>query len=131
MIFKDKSEHEVLPVWLDPLEASRILTTAQVNPGESSPHLASLKILEALGITLESIYFNEVTHFTQYAEVLAVQNEKRVRVKVRASEAMSLALKAGCTFFTNKDVVEKSRTLNFQMTLGDSPLAPKNPGAFH
>jgi bifunctional DNase/RNase len=131
MIFKNKQETEVLPVWLDSYEANVLLTSSQIDPRESSPHKASLKVLESLGVVLESIYFNEVTNSTQYAEVSAIQDKKNVKVRVRAAEAMSLALKAGCSFFTNKDVVEKSRTLNFQMVLHENAVNPKDIGALH
>src|SRR5258708_1746869 len=129
MIFKDKQQTEVLPVWLNNYESNILLSSTQVALGDSTPHKASLKIFETFGITLESIYFNEVTNSIQYAEVTAAQGTKKVKSRVLASEAMSLALNAGCIFLTNKDVIEKSRVLNFQMAPHEGPI--KDIGALH
>lgn len=134
MIFKDKQQSEVLPVWLNNYESNILLSSAQSSVGESTPHKASLKIFESFGITLESIYFNEVTNSIQYAEVTAAQGNKKVKSRVLASEAMSLALNAGCVFLTNKEVIEASRVLNFQMVLHEGQVgagAANDPGILH
>ena len=113
MIFKDKKEVEVLPIWLGSNEANILVQGAQLNPREGSVHAATLKIFEALGIVLQSVYFNEISNNTQYAEILAVQGGQKLRVRLRAQDALPLALQMGCTFQTNQEIVEKSRTLNF------------------
>ena len=118
MIFKDKSEREVLPVWLDPLEANLLLAEANTSHvRQTSTHRASLKIFDALKISLKSIYFDEVNNSAQYATLFITQNDKDVTVRVRAAEALSLVVKAGCSFFTNKEVVEKSRALTLEHLL--------------
>lgn len=118
MIFKDKSEREVLPVWLDPMEANLLLAEANTSHARhNSAHRASLKVFDALKVSLNSIYFDEVANSTQYATLSISQNDKQVGVRVRASEAMSLAVNAGCTFYTNKEVVEKSRALTLEHLL--------------
>jgi bifunctional DNase/RNase len=117
MIFKDKKELEVLPIWLGGLEASSIIQASQLNPRDSSIHGASLKILDSFGIKVESVYFNEVSNNTQYAELSTALGDRKVKIRVKAQEALTLALLTPCIFQTNKDVVEKSRTLNFNYPL--------------
>lgn len=121
IIFKDKTETEILPVWLDPVEANILIQASQQQPRDSSAHKASLKIFDALNVRLETVYFDDVTSTAQMATITAVQGKKIVEVKVRAAEAMSLALNAGVSFFTNHQVVEKSRALNFEMFLHTVP----------
>src|SRR5260221_627546 len=88
IIFKDKAEQEILPIWLDPVEANLLLAATQQQIKDASAHKASLKIFEALVVKLESIYFDGVTSSTQMATVTAMQAKKQVEVKVRAAEAI-------------------------------------------
>jgi bifunctional DNase/RNase len=118
MIFKNKTESEVLPVWLDPVDASLLLAGSQVETRATGAHRASLKIFEALDVKLISVYFDEMLGSTQYASVTVQQGKKQAKVKVRAAEMMSLAINARCEFFTNTDIIEKSRRMNLEWTLG-------------
>jgi hypothetical protein len=43
MIFKDKRESEVLPIWLDTAQANILIASSQVNSREFSPHRGTLK----------------------------------------------------------------------------------------
>ncbi len=117
MIFRDKSEQTTLPVWLDQVDAGILLASTQAQTRASGAHRASLKIFKSLGIELRSIYFDEVTGSTQYATVTVVQEQNIMPVKVRAAEVMSLAVNAQCVFYTNENIIEKSRQLNLEWLL--------------
>jgi bifunctional DNase/RNase len=133
MIFKDKKETEVLPVWLDPVDAGLILAGSHVETRATGAHKASLKIFDALKVKLVSVYFDEMLGSTQYATVTVLQGKKRAEVRVRAAELMSLAINAQCEFFTNLDVIEKSRRINLEWTLGGdgSQLTEKRYEGIH
>lgn len=121
MIFKDERQLETLPVWLDPVDASLLLAGSQVEVRATGAHKASLKIFNGFNITLLSVYFDEVLGSSQYATVTASQGKKIITVRVRAAEMMSLAMNAGCRFYTNQDVIEKSRSINLEWTLHTGP----------
>jgi bifunctional DNase/RNase len=121
MIFKDKSEREILPVWLDPLEANLLLATTQSGVRNGSTHSASMKLFDAFSIKLKSVYFDDVTNGIQYATLSAYQDKKLVTVRVRAAEAMSMVLNAGCAFYSNRGVIEKSRAMSFEQILHMAP----------
>lgn len=113
MIFKNAKETSVLPVWLDPLDAGILISESQRDMRSSHPHLPTLKLLETLDIQITSVYFDNISGSTQYATVTVVQNEKESKIKVRASEIMSLAAVSGCAFFTNNKVVNQTRDMDF------------------
>jgi bifunctional DNase/RNase len=129
MIFKDKKEKEVLPVWLDTVDASLLLASAQGIQDAKRAHNAIFKVFEGLKINLKSIYFNEISAATQYALLTAVQGKKTLEIRVRAGEAMSLAVNAGCVFYTDQNVIEKSRVLNLEWLNNSNPRAG-NQGSF-
>lgn len=114
MIFKDESQKEVLPVWLDPVDAGVLLSRNQRELSVGSPHEITVRLFAALSVKILSVYFNEISGSTQYAEIEAEQKDKKVKIRVRAADVMSLAALLGCEFYTNREVIEKSRELNLQ-----------------
>ncbi|MEQ1663983.1 MAG: hypothetical protein ABL927_01250 [Bdellovibrionales bacterium] len=130
MIFKDKSERRVLPVWLSPVDAgiavvqgnSPYTTTARA---EGSPHELSLKVLKALGAKLEKCLFKKMESSQQFIELhftyekkskkKSQQNIKSVKaqvVEVKTNDAISFCLSAGCKFFTTLDYIDRSRIID-------------------
>jgi bifunctional DNase/RNase len=132
MIFKNEKEDITLPVWLDPVDASILLADNQPQVRSQGAHRASLKIFKALGIDLKSVYFDEIQGSTQYATVTASHGKTLSTIQVRAAEIMSLAVNAGCVFYTNQTIIEKSRQLNvewlLQMDMGAGALDRKYEG---
>lgn len=127
MIFKDKLEKRVLPVWLSPMDAG--ISVAQGNSPygssstqEGSPHEISYKILEALGVRLEKCLFKRMFKHQQFVELHFVkQNPKAVHIiESKADDAISFCLKSGCKFFATVDYIEKSRVIEGEMYLSGS-----------
>jgi bifunctional DNase/RNase len=117
MIFKNEKEDITLPVWLDPVDASLLLADNQPQVRSYGAHRASLKIFKSLGIDLKSVYFDDIQGTNLYATVTVMQGKNLSTVQVRAAEIMSLAVNAGCVFYTNETVLEKSRRLNIEWLL--------------
>src|SRR4051812_26510776 len=65
MIFKDKAEKRVLPVWMSPLDAG-IAVSQDKSP---SPHELSCQILSAFGLKLEKCLFKSVKGHHQFVEL--------------------------------------------------------------
>lgn len=135
MIFKDKQEKRVLPVWLSPMDAGIAVSqgNAPYSSGarnEGSPHEISSQILSTLGITLEKCLFKEVKGHHQFVE-LHFSSKKSLPLKMleaRADDAISFCLRSGCKFFATGDYIERSRVLEGEMVMmGTSARAEVNP----
>src|SRR6185312_11678234 len=114
MIFKDKAERRVLPVWLSPMDAG-IAVTQSATEVEGSPHTLSVEILEKLGVQLEKCLFQEVRGHHQFVELHFAGTKKLKTIVARADDAISFCLRAGCRFYATVDYIERSRVLEDQM----------------
>lgn len=123
MIFKDKTETRVLPVWLSPMDAG-IAVTQSATRLEGSPHDLSWQILSMLGVELERCLFRELRGHHQYVELQFKGSRKLKSLKARADDAISFCLHAGCQFFATIDYMERSRVLETRIT--DVTLAKEN-----
>lgn len=121
LIFKDKSEKHVLPVWLDHVDAGLVMADSSQKTRQSGVHHAVLKTFEAFGIKVEKVIFDEVVGHQQFVNVFFTQKKDVKEVRLRAAEAMSLCLKSGAEFFATVDVMDKSREID--MTLASMQIA--------
>lgn len=125
MIFKDKLERRVLPVWLSPMDAGIAVsqggTTYAGSPmQEGSPHDLSYKILETLGVRLEKCLFKRMHSHQQFVELHFAQNASKGApyiLESKADDSLSFCLKSGCKFFATVDYIEKSRVIEGEMLL--------------
>jgi bifunctional DNase/RNase len=128
MIFKDKDERRVLPVWLSHMDAG--IAVAQSTPthnvtsnASGSPHELSWQVLTELGIALEKCLFKKVTGHHQFVELqFSAKGQRKLPAKLlqfeaRADDAISFCLRSGCQFFATVDYIEKSRVLEGEIGL--------------
>lgn len=128
MVFKDKQEKRVLPVWLSPMDAG--IAVAQSNstyrtPGADSnmgsPHEITWRVLQQIGIKLEKCLFKNVTKSQQFLELHFKSENKKTDIKpieVKADDAISFCLRAGCKFFATMEYIESSRVLESEIVSG-------------
>lgn len=119
LILKDKSGDSVQPVWMHPLDAGVALAGLQDSTG-LSPHIASKKILSAVGLKVDTCTFVELVGHHQYVQVQlrpAGENprESGISFKVRADEVMSFCIQAGARFFSTKDMMTRCLRVNADM----------------
>lgn len=126
MIFKDKSEKRVLPVWLSPIDAGIAVSQNGVVES-SSPHELSAKILETLGVKLEKCLFREIRGHWQYVELHFSGSRKLKMMEAKAEDVISFCMRAGCKFFATIDYMEKSRVLESKHVMGNQMTMEKNP----
>ncbi|MBX7231841.1 MAG: DUF151 domain-containing protein [Bdellovibrionales bacterium] len=131
MLFKSKKGEEILPVWLSPLDAGIAITQHQVKSPSLSPHDLTLKILQSLGVHLESCVFTEVKGHHQYVQLNFSGSRKLKYISARADQAISFSLQAKAKFFCGKNYIKDSRVLNAEMSvvlqdLRDNPSSGKN-----
>ncbi len=132
LVFKDKTESKVLPVWLSQMDAGITLHQNSVEMGySSSPYSLTWKILKPLGIYLEKCCFVDIKGHQQIVELKFSGHPKLNTLKTRADEAVAFCLSNKTKFFCSDDYFEKCRKLDVELsTLGavlkNSPNIVKN-----
>lgn len=139
MIFKDKNEKRVLPVWLSHMDAGIAVAQSAISHhvitnASGSPHELSWRVLAALGIKLEKCLFKKVTGHHQYVELhFKTKSGRRLpqalqTLETRADDAISFCLRSGCKFYSTFDYIEKSRILEGEvMRINDDMVMQANP----
>lgn len=115
LIFKDKSEKQVLPVWLSPLDAGLAIQVSPNSRMSHTPHELSYKILKDLGIKLKKCLFVEVKGQHQFVELHFEGSETLKKVKVRADDAMSYCLGIKPKFFCTLEHMKKCREIDIKI----------------
>ncbi|MCB0391950.1 MAG: bifunctional nuclease family protein [Bdellovibrionales bacterium] len=130
MLFKDKSEQKVLPVWLSPLDAGITIQQNAVEMGySSSPYSLTWKILKPLGVYLEKCVFTKVVGHHQYLDLHFKGHPKLQKLSCRADEAISFCLSNDTQFFCESDFFDKCRIVDSEMSSMGKDLK-KHPHRF-
>ena len=133
VLLRERGGDRYLPIWIGSAEASAIAMAQQgVVPPRPLTHDLMIDVLSGLGRTLEQVRIVEVKDNVYYAELVFDQN---TTVSARTSDAIALALRAGCaivgaeTVLTeagvpmqeeeNEDEVEKFREFLDQVSAED------------
>ena len=125
MIFKDKDEKKVLPVWMSPLNAGIALQQESNSYSSiSSPYALMWDILKPLGIELSKCYFVEVKGHHQFVELHFTGHPKLQQLKARADESVSFCLSSKAQFFCRSDFFKKSRVLDAEMIAAKKTIHP-------
>lgn len=93
-----------LPIWIGSAEASAIALAQQgVVPPRPLTHDLLNDVITALGRTLEQVQIVEVKDHVFYAEL---RFDGGLRVPCRSSDAIAIALRAGCQIFGADEVLD-------------------------
>ena len=106
ILLQETVGRRALPIFIGVAEAQSML---QVIQGEVSPRPLTYElfvtVLGEAGVTLERVVVTELVDKTFFAELhLLVRGERRV-VSARPSDAVNLALRAGCPIFCDDDLL--------------------------
>ncbi len=115
LILKDRSGTEVLPVWMQPLDAGVAIAELSHTIG-ATPHIVTRRILEALNLKLESCAFVEVIGHHQYVNLTLRGEDKVMTLRVRADEAMSFCLQGRARFFSTRALNARCRALDVELS---------------
>lgn len=115
LIFKDKSEKQVLPVWLSPLDAGLAMQTSPNSKLTHTPHELSYKILNTLGVKLKKCLFVDIKGQHQFVELHFEGSDKLKKIKVRADDAMSYCLGVKPEFYCTLEHMKKCREMDIKI----------------
>ena len=105
VLLREREGHRYLPVWIGAAEASAIAFAQQgLVPPRPQTHDLLLDVLNALGRTLEEVRITEYRDNIFYAELLL---DGGTTVGSRTSDAVALALRAGCRIVGAEDVLDE------------------------
>lgn len=127
LIFKDKTENEILPVWMHPLDAGMALAELSQGSG-NSPHAVTRQALQLAGVKLETCAFTEVVGHHQFVELRFQTSSGLKTLRVRADEAMSFCLQARARFISTRKLMAQCRRLDQDLSSFEQSLVQgQNP----
>jgi hypothetical protein len=115
LILKDQTGTEVLPVWMNALDAGIALAELSQGSG-ATPHMVSRRLMESLQVKLESCTFSELVGHHQFVQ-LAFSGAKGNggalgAMRVRADEAMSFCIQSRAKFYSTRSFMARCRDLD-------------------
>ncbi|MFI5044793.1 MAG: bifunctional nuclease family protein, partial [Acidimicrobiales bacterium] len=80
-------------------------------------------VLEELGTRLDRVVINELRETTYYATLVLTHHGDTSQVSSRPSDAIALAVRAGCPIYAEEDVLEEAGFVEEVETVEESPDA--------
>lgn len=126
IFFVEKDGQRAFPIVIGSNEASEIdRVVREVEPERPLTHQLAYDAISALGAKLDSIDIVDLVKNTFYAQLVLRRNgDEKTLVDARPSDAVALALRAGCRIRVKESVLEEVRTDRS----GPDPL-PEDPPA--
>ena len=120
VILKDLQESKAIPIWIGLFEASAIATELEkVVFSRPMTHDLFNECLKALGVTVNKIVLTDIRNNTFFANIYLSKEGQNFTIDARPSDAIALALRAHAPIFVDETVIEKSRSVDFGIKIGD------------
>ena len=114
LVMKDQRGVEVLPVWMNPLDAGIAIAELTTSSG-ATPHMVSRRMMEALKIRAVRCSFVELLGHHQYVIVEFEGSMELKAIRVRADEAMSFCVQARVKFQATRAFMRMCRDVDADM----------------
>lgn len=109
LILKDESESRVLPIWIGAVEAMSISMAINKVPFQRPmTHDLMLNVIADLGGEVFSVEIVRIEEGTFYAEIIVTVDGTPRRIDSRPSDAIALAVRAGCPMFVDEAVIDEA-----------------------
>lgn len=106
LILKDKTDKQVLPIWIGAMEAVAIsLVLNDVRLPRPMTHDLLLLAIEALGGEVRNVDVVRLHDNTYFAEIEVLQGKSLKRIDCRPSDAIALGLRAQVPIRVSEDVL--------------------------
>lgn len=109
LVLRESSgRRRVMTIYIGGPEATAIHTALEgTTPPRPLTHDLSLLLLEAVGVSLETVTITEIRSETYYADLTLSGANGQHTVSGRPSDAVALALRAGAGIFVSKDLLDE------------------------
>ena len=114
LVMKDQRGVEVLPVWMNPLDAGIAIAELTTSSG-ATPHMVTRRMMEALKIRAVRCSFVELLGHHQYVIVEFEGSNELKAIRVRADEAMSFCVQARVKFQATRAFMRMCRDVDADM----------------
>lgn len=115
LLLKDATHEHTLPVALNPLEAGMSLAQSSPQNEHTTPHRFTLMLMESLGFEPLQCVFVQIKGAHQYVRVYFRGHPGINSMKLRADEAMSLALAMKIPIYATKSFIARSKLLTAEI----------------
>ncbi|MDX9701569.1 MAG: bifunctional nuclease family protein [Candidatus Auribacterota bacterium] len=107
----------LLPIWIGRSEGESILMKLQnVMFPRPITHDLLVNMLGNLNVNITKIVVTDLRENTYYAEIVLKQNEKKLVVDARPSDAIAIALRAGAEIYISQKVLDKCPVVSKPIT---------------
>lgn len=103
VVLEDRYNEGYLPIWVGPVEGEVILAELQKQPHVITDQL--LQTLQSQGIVLY-IAINDYQNRVYYAQVVLKNNDEKVEIKARPSDAIAVAVRLDVPIYIDPKVME-------------------------
>ena len=124
VVLKEAKSNRFLPIWIGQFEADAITLGLQgVEVARPLTHDLIKSILDETGATVSHILVNELQDDTFYARIVVGDGKKTVTLDSRPSDAIAIAVRAGCPIMVDESVFARCQTLT-------KPISEEEVGKF-
>jgi len=114
VILKDSEEKNVLPLWIDGIEAASMLMETETFRHEMSTAWELMnKVISSLGGEVKKVSIVDVKGGTYYSEISLQTKDGEVTVDARPGDAIAIALRSEAPILVSESVVKNSRVVDF------------------
>ncbi len=120
VILKNLQESKAIPIWIGLFEASAIATVLEkiVFPRPMTHDLFN-ECLKFLEVTVDRVEIVDIRGNTFFANICLSREGRNYSIDARPSDAIAIALRANAPIFVEESVIEKSRSVDLMVKLGD------------
>ncbi|MGB6192712.1 MAG: bifunctional nuclease family protein [Terracidiphilus sp.] len=110
VVLKDVASETVMPIWVGIFEANAIaIEIEKAAAPRPMTHDLTRNLIHYLNGTLERVVITELRDDTFFATLWLRQNEDRLTVDARPSDAIALALRADCPIYVSEQVMQSAK----------------------
>ena len=96
-----------LPIVISYLEAQSIAICLEgLTPSRPFTHDLMSSVLEALGVVIQEVIINDLKQGVYYSRVICIKENQVFNFDSRTSDALALAIRAGCPIYTYESVLK-------------------------
>jgi uncharacterized protein len=115
LILKDLEGKLALPIWIGLLEAGAVASELEhIKLARPMPHDLMKKLLDELSVQVLHVEITDLRENTYYASIVLKQGTRVLELDARPSDAIALALRAGCPVRVEESIIEKARVIDLR-----------------
>jgi uncharacterized protein len=120
VILKSVEGDHALPIWIGILEATAIATELEnVRFARPMTHDLFKNFIDLLQVNISKVEVCDLRDNTFFAQIYFSLNNQSYNMDARPSDAIALALRAGCPIFVDDEVLQKSKQLDGEPEAAD------------